>query len=127
MLTHIEIARRDGVVKLNSDSAPPLEVALVAGEVPDLAPYLVGAYAEPPPPVPSPVSRLQGLLALHDAGLLAAVEAIIAQSDARTQLAWTSTPDFHRDSAALNAIWGALGKTQAELDDLFRTAANITV
>lgn len=73
------------------------------------------------------VSRMQAILALHDAGLLENVEAIIAQADPRTQLAWNTATEFTRTSPTINALWQALGKANEELDDLFATAKQIEV
>lgn len=76
---------------------------------------------------PAPVTRMQAVLALHDAGLLAAVEAIVAQAGPRVQLAWTSATEFHRSSPLIAQLWAALGKTEAELDALFAAARLIAV
>ena len=73
------------------------------------------------------VSRMQAILALHDAGLLDQVNALIAQSDIRTKLAWETATDFHRTSPTITALWSALGKTEQELDALFTAAKLIEV
>jgi hypothetical protein len=76
-------------------------------------------------PVPTSVSRLQAILALHAAGLLTPIETLVAASSAEVQLAWANTPDFHRVSPMVGQLWAALGQTEAALDNLFRTAAGI--
>lgn len=84
---------------------------------------------EPPPyvePVPASVSRFQARAALHMANLLTSVEAAIAASDnVVAQLAWADAVAFERTSPTITAMAGALGLTEAQVDDLFRTAAGI--
>ena len=91
--------------------------AAVAGE-----PYTGARLAAPVPPV---VSRMQALLALDAAGLLDDVEALVATQARPTQIAWAHAPDFHRTSPLMAQLWAALGRTEAELDDLFRAAGAI--
>ena len=81
---------------------------------------------EPPPPAPlPPVTRLQAKAALLQAGKLAQVEAVIAASDALTQLAWAEAAEFRRDSPTIAALASGV-LTEAELDDLFVAAALIS-
>jgi len=84
------------------------------------------AYVPPTSTVLS-VSRMQSILALHDADLLSSVEQIIAQADPRTQLAWNTATEFSRTSPTIAALWQALGKTSEELDALFVAAKQIEV
>lgn len=79
-----------------------------------------------PPPVPTVVSRFQARAALHRDGLLPAAEAAIADADPISQIAWADTIEWRRDSLTIAAIGGALGLTDAQIDDLFRNAATIT-
>jgi hypothetical protein len=80
----------------------------------------------PEPPVPEIVSRFQARAALMIAGKLADAEAAVAASgDPLTQLAWAEAVEWKRTSPALNALAGAIGMTQADVDELFRTAASI--
>lgn len=81
----------------------------------------------PPPSAAMSVSRMQAILALHDADLLSSVEQIIAQADPRTQLAWNTATEFSRTSPTIAALWQALGKTSEELDALFAAAKLIEV
>lgn len=83
------------------------------------------AIEPPPPPVPGVVSRFQARAALHNAGLLAGVEAAVAAADPFTQIAWADATEFRRDSPTIAALAVALGMTGAQLDDLFRAAALI--
>jgi hypothetical protein len=80
----------------------------------------------PPPPVPEIVSRFQARAALMIAGKLADAEAAVAASnDPLTQLAWAEAVEWKRSSPALNGLAEAIGMTQADVDELFRTAASI--
>ncbi len=77
-------------------------------------------------PVPQSVSRFQARAALHNAGLLPAVEAAIAASgDALAQIAWADAASFERSSPTVAAIAAGLGVTDSQIDDLFRAAAKI--
>lgn len=95
-----------------------------AGDVLDFA---TDTFSRPEPiiPVPEVVSRMQALLALDAASLLDDVEALVATQARAAQIAWANAPDFHRVSPLLNQLWAALGRTQDELDDLFRQAGAI--
>jgi len=86
-----------------------------------------------PPPVLSvfvaTVSRRQALRALHDAGLLDDVEAIIngMSEPARTvaRIDWDNATEFRRDNPLVAQLGAALGLTPAQVDDLFTVAAAI--
>lgn len=78
-----------------------------------------------PAPVPASVSRFQAKAALAQAGLLDEVEAIIAQADATTKLAWSDALQFERASPTIASLSAALNLTSAQVDDLFRQAATI--
>lgn len=81
----------------------------------------------PAPVVPQVVSRFQARAALHLAGLLDDVEAMMAlpETPVLAKLAWADAQEFKRDSPSLLGIAGALGLTETQLDDLFTTAAGI--
>lgn len=85
------------------------------------------AVDPPPPGPPQVVSRFQARAALHLAGLLTAVEALMADpaTDTLARLAWTDAQEFRRTSPALLAMASALSLTDAQLDQLFITAAGI--
>lgn len=121
ILSDAETAKTQALAQVASLQS---EIATKAARITELEAALVAAQT--PPPAVS-VSRMQALLALHDAGLLDAVNAIIAQADARTKLAWETATDFHRDSPTIITLWTALGKTEAELDALFIAASSIRV
>lgn len=77
--------------------------------------------------VPAVVSRFQARAALHLAGLLDTVEAIMASptTPVLAKLAWADAQEFKRNSPSLLGIAGALALTDEQLDDLFTTAAGI--
>lgn len=99
------------------------------------APDLVEMTAEemaalttpPPPTVPQSVTRFQALAALHLAGYLPAVEAIMAapETDIMAKLAWQNALSFERSSPLLNGLAGTLGLLSEDLDGLFTIAALI--
>ena len=80
-----------------------------------------------PPVVPQTVTRFQALAALHLAGHLPAVEAIMAapETDMMAKLAWVNALSFERSSPLLDGLAGTLGLTSQDLDDLFTAAAGI--
>lgn len=85
---------------------------------------------DPPPspvPVPQVVSRFQARAALLQAGLLdTATAAIGASGNVFAQLAWAEAAEWRRDSPTLLALAEGIGLTSEQIDDLFRTAAEIT-
>lgn len=74
-------------------------------------------------PVPSEVSPRQISLALNQLGLLADVEAFIAAGPLTNQIEWSRASTIRRDHPMLVAGATALGKTDADIDALFRLAA----
>jgi hypothetical protein len=75
--------------------------------------------------VPSSVAPLQARIALLKAGKLAQVEAIIAQSDETTKLAWEYATEFTRNSPIVLGLGAAIGLDSKALDQLFITASKI--
>lgn len=73
-------------------------------------------------------SRFQAKAALMLAGHLDAVEAIISNSDALTQLAWREVTEFRRDSPMLAALAAQLDPplSDTDIDELFRAAMQVT-
>ena len=69
------------------------------------------------------VSPLQMRRALRQQGLADAVAAYVAAQDADTQDAWEYAVEIRRTDALIVQAASALGKTEAEIDDLFRLAA----
>jgi len=83
--------------------------------------------ANAPPAVPQFVTRFQARAALHMAGLLPQVEALMADpaTPVLAKLAWADAQDFKRNSPTIAQMAAALGLTDQQLDDLFTTAATI--
>lgn len=98
---------------------------------PDLLPLtpseLAALTAPPPPAVPQNVTRFQALAALHLAGKLTAVQAIMAapETPILAKLAWDNALSFERNSPTLASLAAVLGMTDADLDALFTAAATI--
>ena len=90
------------------------------------APILI----DPPPPVPAvpeAVTRFQARAALLQTGLLDAVEAAVAAAeDPLIAIAWADTTVWPRTSPTIAALAAAVGISDAEIDQLFITAAQIS-
>lgn len=73
------------------------------------------------------ISPFQARAALAQAGLLAAVEALMADpaTPEIARLAWLHAQEFRRNSPTLLALAGALGLDEAALEALFDAAATI--
>lgn len=109
-----------------------LHADAVAGAYGPIAPFS-------PPPEPTPeevlaarradmvVSRFQARAALHLAGLLDTVQALMDDpaTDPIARLAWQDAQEFRRTSPTITTLAAALGLTDEQLDDLFTTAAGI--
>lgn len=81
--------------------------------------------APPPPPavVPQQVSPFQARKALLNNGLLAAVEAAVAQASDEVKIAWEYGLTVDRNSAFIQAMAPALNLSSAQIDALFIEAA----
>lgn len=77
--------------------------------------------AAPPDPVPQSVESHKIKIALTALGWRTEVEELVATSSQSIRDAWTA-PFMSRDSALLNQCAMVLGKTEAQVDDLFRMA-----
>lgn len=90
-------------------------------------------YSEKQPPVielpsiPQEVTRFQALAALHTAGLLTTVEAMMDNpaTDTLTVLAWKNAQEFKRTSSMVLNMAQTLGLSDQQLDDLFIAASQI--
>lgn len=72
-------------------------------------------------------SPLQGRLALAAAGLLPQVETAVAAADQTTQVAWEYAVEWKRTSPMISTMAAAVGMTETQIDDLFRSAMQIEV
>ena len=101
---------------------------LVDGALVDLSPEEVAArQAEvgAPPPIPRVVSMRQARLALLNAGLLANVEALIAQQPQAVQIEWQFATDVWRDRDLVKTLGATLQLPDRVIDHLFIQAAAI--
>lgn len=67
----------------------------------------------------------QGRMALADANLLAGVETAVTAADEKTKVAWEYALIWQRNSPMIATLAGALQMTDAQIDDLFKAAAQI--
>lgn len=127
----------DGEVELPDGPAiPPFHTRTAPPPIPanhhavmhagwEIVPGEAPPYVPPPPPPPEVVSPLQMRRALRAEGLYDAVTAYVAQQDADTQDAWEYATEIRRTDALITQAAAALGKSETEVDDLFRLAASI--
>lgn len=87
---------------------------------------LTGADIEQTP-VPQTVSRMQALIALESAGLLAGIETYMTTAPKIEQIAWNNAQEFCRTSPMVLSLAAMLGLDDAALDGLFRAASGIAV
>lgn len=92
--------------------------------------YAAGEWGPPlPPDVPQIVTMRQACVALHDAGLLTAVEAAIDAMDEpeRTvaSINWLRAREVRRDNALVQQLSAVLDLDDAALDALFVAAAAV--
>lgn len=130
-----ELLEVTGDVPLEDRFPPAITEALVALDGVEAASvqegwlYAGGLFAAPSPPppelpsVPAAVTGRQARLALLAAGLLDAVETAIAAAPEAAQIEWRHGTTIERASPLLAEIGGALGLTDAQIDDLFQAAA----
>lgn len=97
---------------------------LAAGGVPEAIPTTIPPISTDP--IPPSVTRFQARAALHLAGLLDDAEAAIAQAHPLSRIAWEHAHVYRRDSPTLISIGQQLGLSEADMDELFKTAASIT-
>lgn len=81
--------------------------------------------AAPPEPVPEMVTNFQARAALRRAGLLETVHAAVQAAGGEAWDAWEYANHLYRNGALVVGMAAALGLTEEQIDNLFRTAANI--
>lgn len=75
--------------------------------------------------VPQVITIRQAKLALHAAGMLDDIDAVIASADRAVQLEWEYATEIKRDWPTLVAMQGALGLTDLQVDGLFTSASTL--
>jgi len=85
-------------------------------------------YVPPPPPIPSTVTRFQALAVLAAGGYLDTVHAYIDTLPRSniTRLAFENATDWERTSPTVNTLAQMLGLTDAQVDELFIAAAQVS-
>ena len=68
----------------------------------------------------------QGRVALSNAGLLTQVQTAINAADEKTKLAWEYATEWRRNSPMITELGAALSLSDQQIDDLFKSAAQIT-
>ncbi len=115
----------DGVAIQRGDPAWPDYLAwLASGGVPEAMPTTIPPISTDP--VPLSVTSFQARAALYMAGLLDDAEAAIAEAHPLSRIAWEHANVYRRDSPTLISIGQQLGLSEADMDELFKTAASIT-
>jgi hypothetical protein len=124
----ISYNRKAGIVTVTADNGVTREWPLATFEA-DPAACVAQTGNGINAPVPATIKASQARVALHRAGLLASVTALVDNpaTDAEIKIFWEYEVDLDRDSPALNAMAGALGLTQEQLDDLFRSASLVAI
>ena len=83
------------------------------------------SIAEPLPSVPESITPRQCRLLLLQQGLLASVEATIAQSTEDVRISWEYASEFQRDDPILLTFATALGFSDTAIDQFFIAAAQL--
>lgn len=117
-------------IEVDSLDAMPGLIAADTGTIGDsVVDGVIVPAPAPPVPVPESVTMRQARLALHAAGLLSGVDAAIAsmQEPAKTAAAieWEYASAVERNAGLVPAMAAALGMSEADIDDLFITAATL--
>lgn len=68
----------------------------------------------------------QGRMALSDAALLEQAQALVEAGDEKTRIAWEYALVWERLSPMIVTLAGAMSLTDAQVDDLFKAAQQIT-
>lgn len=74
--------------------------------------------------VPDVITRTQGRLILHRAGMLSAVEAAVAASGVEAAIVYES-PIWRRANILIQSLGAAVGLSPTQIDDLFISAGAI--
>lgn len=101
-------------------------MSMIASALPEG--MVIDAYVAPPPPIPSSVTRFQALATLAAGGYLDTVHTYIdALPRSNIQrLAFENAGDWERASPTVNALATMLGLSDAQVDELFVAAAQVS-
>ena len=84
-------------------------------------------YIPPPPPPVTQVTAYQAKIQLSRAGLYDSVVTTVNTSDnPELKIAWEVATTFERNSSFILALQPELGLTDAQVDDLFQQASQIS-
>jgi hypothetical protein len=114
--TEVPAGTKNGATKTNGEWTNPQPAPEPAPRPP-----------EPPAPplVPESVTPLQARRALRKAGLLSTVNDFIATQPDEVQEAWEYCISVYRNDPLITSLQAELNLTDEQLDDLFRSAAEI--
>jgi len=100
--------------------------SMLASKLPEGA--VVEPYIAPPTLIPTTVTRFQALAVLAAGGYLDTVRTYMATLDQDNvqRLAWENATDWERSSPTLTALAQMLGLTDAQVDDLFIAASQVS-
>ncbi len=89
---------------------------------------VVEPYVPPPTPIPATVTRFQALATLAAGGWLDTVHVYIDALPRNNvqRLAFENATDWERISPTVNAIAAMLGLSDAQVDDLFIAASQVS-
>lgn len=118
------------IVVTSLDFRPNLVDASIGGGIGDsIIDGVLVLKPATPVPVPQSVTMRQARLALHAAGLLAGVDTAIAAMDEPAKTAasieWEYASSVERNAGLVPEMAAALGMSDADIDDLFITAATL--
>jgi hypothetical protein len=85
----------------------------------------IEALRNAPPPIPHRVTRRQARLALLNAGLLDAVEALIADAPPAVRITYEDATEWWRDDLLIAEMAQSLGLTTEQVDNLFLQASRL--
>lgn len=120
--------RVDNVVEAPTGFTPPEGFLAIAAEFAGPGWLWDGAAFHEEEDAAAPVlavSPVQIRRALRQAGLYGAVSAFVAAADPDVQDAWEYATEIDRRSPLIAGAAEALGKSEAEIDDLFRLASSL--
>jgi hypothetical protein len=114
--TAVQVFDEDGISRMS----------MIASALPEGA--VVEPYVPQPPPIPQSVTRFQALAVLAAGGYLDTVRTYINTLDQNNvqRLAWENAADWERSSPTLNALAQMLNLTDAQVDELFIAASQVS-